>query len=129
MTLRTLVVVILGLSLSVSCFETQDAKPVFPAKAGQPQVEFASMDESIPVAAESSVALEPSPFLNRKLIRNATFEIEVEGVTDASREATFVAERNGGVLADSRFFRNAEGEQSCTLRLRVPSERFGAVCR
>ncbi len=114
--------------LLVSCTEYQDAVPgQFLARSKAPQVALASMDEADRAVPEGDLATLTSVLVHRKLIRDAALEIEVEAVADASREAAFAAERNGGVLADSQFFQNADGEQRCTIRLRVPSERFEAV--
>ncbi|MDX1389154.1 MAG: DUF4349 domain-containing protein [Acidobacteriota bacterium] len=126
MRLRALAILILGLSLFVSCLERQDgAAPEAFMKTAP--VELASMEPAGRGVSQNDFATLPSVLLHRKLIRNASLDIEVEIVDEAVREATFVAERNGGVLADSQFFRNAEGKQRCSIRLRIPSERFDAV--
>jgi hypothetical protein len=120
MKLHSLVLLTVFLSVLVSCSD-----------ASVPGSFMRSADKSLavfPAAMEAAQHDEtadlPSFIADRKLIRDATLEIEVETVDDAAREAAGIARRNGGVLADSEFFQNADGEQRGMVRLRIPSERF-----
>jgi hypothetical protein len=130
--LRSLFLVTLCLSVgAVSCSDSRDAAPDgFLAQSKAPGATLASFDQDAAGRAEQAagdLAALPSLLAGRKLIRDAALEIEVETVADASRDAASIAERNGGVLADSEFFQNADGQQRATIRLRIPSERFDIV--
>jgi hypothetical protein len=77
-------------------------------------------------AGDEAVGSSPS-LMDRKLIRQATLEIEVETVDEAARAAAEIADRHGGIVADSEFSQNADGEQRGTVRLAIPADRFADV--
>ena len=83
--------------------------------------------ESAPqVAGDGAGSLD---LLGRTIIRNGSLSLEVESVSEAFDAVNAVAIGNGGFVADSSFFRNAdtgdgEGSQFARMTLRVPAERF-----
>jgi hypothetical protein len=114
----------LFLLVAVSCYQDSAPEQDFASDKAPSGPSLAKMEMN----GSGAEAVAPTSTLaDRKLIRQATLEIEVETVDDAARAAAEIANRHGGVLADSEFFQNADGEQRGTVRLAVPADRFADV--
>jgi hypothetical protein len=114
----------LFLLVAVSCYQDSAPEQDFASDKAPSGPILAKME----MTGSGAEAVAPTSTLaDRKLIRQATLEIEVETVDDAARAAAEIANRHGGVLADSEFFQNADGEQRGTVRLAVPADRFADV--
>jgi uncharacterized protein DUF4349 len=87
----------------------------------------------LPVAAArtptaSPASLEPM-WAAQKLIRAASLRIEVDKVEEAIAKAEGIAKEVGGLLAGAEASQQGEGDQSATLMIRVPSDRFDEAVR
>ncbi len=78
--------------------------------------------------AASPASLE-SMWAAQKLIRTASLRIEVDKVEEAIAKAEGIAKEVGGLLAGTKASQQGEGDQSATLTIRVPSDRFDEAVR
>ena len=100
--------------------------------------EFAALAPSAGVAEEGGGLSLPQQ-LDRKIIRTATLELEVEAVGAAVQEVESIAVAAGGFVSRSSVFieepPELEGEgdvaprrtQTATVTIRVPAEVYGSV--
>ena len=65
-------------------------------------------------------------FLGRSIIRNGQIDLEVSSVVDTFEQISGIAVAAGGFVADSGF-RGRDEDQSATMTLRVPADRFEQV--
>ncbi len=79
-------------------------------------------DAAPPQQASGSAA----DFLGRSIIRNGQIDLEVESVVDTFERISGIATAAGGFVADSGF-RGRDEDQSATMTLRVPADRFEQV--
>ena len=91
--------------------------PVAPAKVAQPEASaagaFATSPENLaqPEVAEQKPAETPAPAsANRKLIRNATAELEIVSFDDAMQKITAVANEEHGYVATTNSQKQANGK-------------------
>src|SRR5690606_25926793 len=64
--------------------------------------------------------------LGRTILRDGSVGLEVESVSQYFERVRQIAEGAGGFVADSNFT-GSGSDQSASLTLRVPAERFGDV--
>ncbi len=88
----------------------------------------ASPGKSAPSATSGGAPEAPLPTAGeeRRIIRNGSADLEVKSVADAFEAVRQVATAAGGTVADSNYTGSGE-EQSGSLTLRVPVDRFGDV--
>ena len=90
------------------------AGPVAPAKTAQAEMaakETGNKQEAMNYAAEPSSAETPAPELaNRKLIRNATVELEIVSFDDAVQKITAFAKEERGYVATTDSQKQANGK-------------------
>jgi len=104
------------------------AAPVAPAKAAQEEMaakETGSEAEAMNHAAEPSAAETPTPALaNRKLIRNATIELEIISFDDAVQKITAFAKEERGYVATTSSEKQANGKLSGQVVVKVLPENL-----
>ena len=105
-----------------------DANGAFPQTGAMAEERAAS-----PGAPSSDGAAPPqqtggsaADFLGRSIIRNGQIDLEVKSVVDSFEQISGIATSVGGFVADSGF-RGRDEEQTATMTLRVPADRFEQV--
>ncbi len=79
------------------------------------------------VAGELSASATQSLSEQQKLIYTAELSLEVDNARLAVEAADSLAVASGGLVADSRITQNADGKETATVRLRIPSQRLDEV--
>lgn len=74
--------------------------------------------------AGSELSLQASGLQNRKIIREATIQLEAEDVTTALNQATALSVRVGGYTMGSTSWQEAEDRQFASFSFAVPVTRF-----
>ena len=65
-------------------------------------------------------------FLGRSIIRTGSMDLRVSSVAESFEQVSSIASGAGGFIGDSRFFGQGD-EQTASLTIRVPSDRFESV--
>ena len=122
-----------GVSSSLIAPEGPKGDVLNDASGAFPQVGAAEERASSPGAPSSDDAAPPqqtsgsaADFLGRSIIRNGQIDLEVKSVVDSFEQISGIATSVGGFVADSGF-RGRDEEQSATMTLRVPADRFEQV--
>jgi len=79
------------------------------------------------VADEPSASAAQSLSDQQKLIYTAELALEVDNARLSVEAADSLAVASGGLVADSRITQNADGKETATVRLRIPSQRLDEV--
>lgn len=144
-------VVVVALALLVAACSSRRETPVAgspPAPAITPrELKAPATSEQLPFSAPGPVsdaakpaagqASQASPSdqpqsgttstIDRKIIRNATLNLQVKEVGPAYEQVTHLATVNGGFIASSRLSYDREGNQIGTVTLKVPAHRYEVV--
>ncbi len=92
---------------------------------GEAYAEPMSSDEAYGEAsARTDEALQTAGLQNRKIIREATIQLEAEEVTTALNQATALSVRVGGYTMGSTSWQEAGDRQYASFSFAVPVERF-----
>src|SRR5207247_3209777 len=104
------------------------AAPVAPANAAQTEMaakETGREAEAMNHAAEPSAAETPTPAqANRKLIRNATLELEIISFDDAVQKITAFAKEERGYVATTSSEKQANGKLSGQVVVKILPENL-----
>ncbi len=66
----------------------------------------------------------PATGEGEKIIRTAQVKLEVEDGKGTYKNASLICQEFGGYLAESRFYKDAEGRESGTIVMRIPKDKF-----
>ena len=122
-----------GVSSSLIAPESPKGDVLSDASGRFPQVGAVEERAASPGAPSSDGAAPPqqtggsaADFLGRSIIRNGQIDLEVKSVVDSFEAISGIATSVGGFVADSGF-RGRDEDQSATMTLRVPADRFEQV--